>query len=79
MQLRLREWRQRRAESLYTLADKAEVHWTTVVRIEQGQLSPTVATLAKLAAALEITVRDLFPVERRPTRARKGGQRGKGR
>lgn len=37
----------------------------TVVRIENGQLSPTVAMLEKLAKALDISVRDFFPVEKR--------------
>jgi transcriptional regulator with XRE-family HTH domain len=65
MQLRLREWRERRSESLYTLAEKSRVHFVTISRIEQGHLSPTVATLEKLAKGLGITVRDFFPVERR--------------
>lgn len=64
MDVRLREWRLKRGESLYTLADKAGVHFTTIVRIEQGRLSPTVATLEKLAKALRIEVRDFFPVKR---------------
>lgn len=70
MRLRLREWRLRRGESLYTLADKAGVHFTTIVRIEQGRLSPTVAMLGKLAKALGIGIRDLFPRERPKGRRR---------
>ena len=45
--------------------------WLTVVRIENGHVSPTVAMLDKLAKALRITVRDLFPVERKPHRTRR--------
>jgi len=45
--------------------------WLTVVRIENGHMSPTVAMLDKLAKALGITVRDLFPVEPRPHRRRR--------
>ena len=71
MDLRLREWRLRRGESLYTLADKAHVHFVTISRIEQGRLSPTVATLEKLAEGLGITVRDFFPVERPKARRSK--------
>lgn len=70
MRLRLRAWRLRRGESLYTLADKARVHFTTIVRIEQGRLSPTVAMLEKLAKALGIGIRDLFPVERSKAKRR---------
>ncbi len=45
--------------------------YVTVVRIENGHMSPTVAMLDKLAKALGITVRDLFPVERKPHRTRR--------
>jgi XRE family transcriptional regulator, regulator of sulfur utilization len=71
MTLRLREWRDRRGESLYTLAEKSGVHFVTISRIEQGHLSPTVATLEKLANGLRITVRDFFHVERRKARRSK--------
>jgi len=71
MQLRLREWRDKRGESLYSLAEKSGVHFVTISRIEQGHLSPTVATLEKLAKGLGITTRDFFPVERRKARRSK--------
>ena len=71
MEVRLREWRDRRGESLYTLAEKSGVHFVTISRIEQGHLSPTVATLEKLANGLRITVRDFFPVERPKARRSK--------
>jgi len=50
------------------LARRAGVGYVTVSRIEHGQLSPTVAMLEKLAKGLGITVRDLIPVQRKPTR-----------
>lgn len=71
MDLRLRAWRLRRGESLYTLAAKSGVHFVTISRIEQERLSPTVHTLEKLARGLGISVRDFFPVER-PRRTRRG-------
>jgi transcriptional regulator with XRE-family HTH domain len=71
MPLRLREWREKRGESLYTLAEKSGVHFVTISRIEQGHLSPTVATLEKLAKGLGISVRDFFPVERPKARRSK--------
>jgi transcriptional regulator with XRE-family HTH domain len=71
MGLLLRQWRHRRGLSLHGLADRAGVSHATIVRIEQGHMSPTVAMLEKLAAGLEITVRELFPVERRK-RLKKG-------
>ena len=54
MQVRLREWRQRRLLSQEELAQKAGIGVTTVVRIEGGQ-GARLSTLRKLADALEIT------------------------
>jgi DNA-binding XRE family transcriptional regulator len=71
MPVLLRRWRERRDYSVRELARRAGVGYVTVVRIENGHVSPTVAMLDKLAKALRITVRDLFPVERRPHRTRR--------
>ena len=71
MPLLLRRWRERRDYSVRELARRAGVGYVTVVRIENGHMSPTVAMLDKLAKALGITVRDLFPVEPRPHRMRR--------
>ena len=62
--LLLRAWRDRRGLSLHELADRAGVSYVTIARIESGRMSPTVTTLEKLAQALGITVRDLFPREK---------------
>jgi transcriptional regulator with XRE-family HTH domain len=72
MLIRLREWRERRGESLYSLAAKADIHFTTIVRIEKGTLSPTVSTLENLAKALSISVRDFFPLEKKRQYKRRG-------
>jgi transcriptional regulator with XRE-family HTH domain len=61
MHLRLREWRLKRGHSLRTLAAKAGVSYVTVVRIEQGTMSPTVTTLLKLARALKVHITEFFP------------------
>jgi transcriptional regulator with XRE-family HTH domain len=72
----LRAWRQRRGLTLRGLAALAEVSYVTISRIEQGRMSPTVAMLERLAKALRIAVRDLFPVERpRQAKRRRRGQR----
>ena len=47
------------------LARRARVGYVTIVRIENGHISPTVAMLEKLAKALGIDVRDFFPTSRR--------------
>jgi len=74
MGLLLRQWRERRGLSLHDLAEQASVSYVTIVRIEQGQMSPTVKLLEKLADALGISLREFFPVER--TRGRRGKGRG---
>jgi transcriptional regulator with XRE-family HTH domain len=57
---------------LRQLAELADVSFVTLYRIEAGRLSPTVATLEKLAKALGIRMRDFFPVERpAPSRRRR--------
>ena len=61
----LRHWRERRGYSVRELAERAGVTHVSVVRIENGQASPTVAMLEKLAKALGIGMRDFFPVEQR--------------
>ena len=66
MPVLLRHWRQKRGHSVRELAKRAKVGFVTVSRIENDRMSPTVAMLEKLAKALGISVRQLFPVERRP-------------
>jgi transcriptional regulator with XRE-family HTH domain len=61
MTLRLRTWRERRGWSLRELGERSGVSYVTLQRIEAGAMSPTVATLEKVANALGIVVRDLFP------------------
>ena len=56
-------WRERRGYSVRELARRAGVGYVSIVRIENGHMSPTVAMLEKLAGALGIRVRDFFPVE----------------
>jgi DNA-binding XRE family transcriptional regulator len=70
MPVLLRQWRDRRGYSVRELARRAGVGHVTVVRIENGHVSPTVAMLEKLARALKINVRDFFPQGRsgRPKR-----------
>jgi transcriptional regulator with XRE-family HTH domain len=77
MSLLLRQWRERRGLSLHALAEKAGVSYVTITRIENGHMSPTITLLEKLAAALDIRVRDFLPADEWPggRRAKKGGRR----
>ena len=78
MLLRLRYWRERRGYSVRELAERAGVGFVTVSRIENDRMSPTVAMLEKLAAALRISVRDFFPAgpPNRPPNQRRRGHGG---
>lgn len=67
----LRHWRERRGYSVRALAKRAGVGYVSIVRIEMGHMSPTVAMLEKLAKGLGITVRDFFHVERPKARRSK--------
>ena len=71
MGLLLKDWRKRRGLTLRALGERSGVPYPSIQRIENGQISPTVATLEKLAAALDVPVRELFPTEPRPRPRRK--------
>jgi transcriptional regulator with XRE-family HTH domain len=63
LNVRLREWRQRRLLTQEELAEKAGVGVTTIVRIEAGQ-GARISTLRKLAQALDITAEQLMGDDR---------------
>jgi transcriptional regulator with XRE-family HTH domain len=67
VKLRVKAWRTRRGWSLRTLGERSGVHFVTLARIEAGTMSPNLATLEKLARALDVTLRDLIAPEKRAT------------
>jgi len=72
MALLLKQWRDRRGLSLRQLGERSGVSYVTISRIETGTFHPKVTTLEKLARALGINVRDLFPREPRRHSTRRG-------
>lgn len=58
---RVRELTRRRKWSQNQLADFAGLSRSQLSRLMNCQQSPSVATLAKVAAALEVTVKELLP------------------
>lgn len=54
MQVRLKQWRQRRLLTQEALAEKSGVGVATIARIEAGQ-GARLSTLRKLADTLEVT------------------------
>lgn len=55
----IRKLRKARGESIEGLAARADVHWTSVSRIENGKQSPTWDLLGDIATALDIDMADL--------------------
>ncbi len=55
----LRHWRTQRLLTQNELAEKADLHWTSVSRIENNK-SADLDTVRKLAAALNVTPADLM-------------------
>jgi transcriptional regulator with XRE-family HTH domain len=60
---RVKLLREQRGLSLRTLAEKSGLSINAVSLIEHGQSSPTVASLHRLAAALEVRIVDFFGSE----------------
>jgi transcriptional regulator with XRE-family HTH domain len=56
----LKELRQQRSHSARWLADQSGISAAMVSRIENGLVSPSIATLAALAEALEVPIVSLF-------------------
>lgn len=55
----IRELRQKRDETLKTLAPKAGISWGTLGVIERGEANPTWGTVGAIANALDISVSEL--------------------
>jgi transcriptional regulator with XRE-family HTH domain len=55
----IRKLRASRGWSIEALADRADVHWTSISRIELGEQSPTWETVGRIAAALGLDVGEL--------------------
>ena len=68
--LLLKQWRERRGWSLRQLGERSGVSFANISNIEAGKLDPRLSTLERLARALGISVRGLFPTERSRTRRR---------
>lgn len=60
---RLREIRTKKGVSQEALAELAGLHRTYVSSIERGERNISIVNIAKLAEALEVPIRDFFPVK----------------
>ncbi len=59
--VRLREVRTKVGVSQEKLADMAKLHRTYVSAVERGRCNISLVNIEKLAAALEVTMRELMP------------------
>jgi transcriptional regulator with XRE-family HTH domain len=57
---RIRRLREERGRSLHEFAAMVDMEYTNIVRLEKGRTNPTIGTLVKIAAALEVPLRELF-------------------
>lgn len=67
----IRELRQKRGETLKTLAPKAEVSWGTLGVIERGEANPTWGTIKGIAKALGIKPSELAKLAEKHEEAEK--------
>ena len=58
--IRIKELRDKKGWSQERLAEESEIHRTFIAGIEVGGRNPSLATLARLADALGVKVKDLF-------------------
>ena len=68
MQLRLREWRERRLLTQRELAEKVGMSRGQINRIEQGVHEPRFSTIRKLAEALSVSPEELVAWSDQPLR-----------
>ena len=61
--LKIREIRESKKLSIMELADKLNVEYNNMIRIEKGRTNPTLATLYKICQALDIRLVDIVDVE----------------
>jgi transcriptional regulator with XRE-family HTH domain len=71
---RVRELRHKLGISQEELADRAGMHWTYLGGIERGEPNPALVNVGRLAAALDVSIAELFstfsetPRQRKPRR-----------
>lgn len=57
--LKIREIRETKKFSIQDLADKLDMEYNNVIRIEKGRTNFTIGTLMKIASALEVDLKDI--------------------
>ncbi|MBB4037658.1 transcriptional regulator with XRE-family HTH domain [Dysgonomonas hofstadii] len=61
--LKIREIRENQELSIMSLADKLDIEYNNMIRIEKGRTNPTLGTLYKICQALNVKLIDIVNVE----------------
>ena len=61
--LKIREIRESKNLSIMELADKLDIEYNNMIRIEKGRTNPTLGTLYKICQALDIRLVNIVDVE----------------
>ena len=61
--LKIREIREKQNLSMMDLADKLDIEYNNLIRIEKGRTNPTLGTLFKICRALNVKLIDIVDVE----------------
>jgi len=61
--LKIREFRENQNLSLQEFADKIDIEYNNLIRIEKGRTNPTIGTLYKICQELNIKLIDILDVE----------------
>ncbi|MCL2598048.1 MAG: helix-turn-helix domain-containing protein [Paludibacter sp.] len=61
--MKIRKLREERNMSLQEFADKLNIEYNNLIRIEKGRTNPTVGTLRKICETLKVKLVDIVNVE----------------
>lgn len=61
--LRIRELRENKNMSIMELADKLDIEYNNMIRIEKGRTNPTLGTLYNISKSLGVKLTDIVDIE----------------
>lgn len=61
--MKIREIREKQDITIMGLADKLDIEYNNIIRIEKGRTNPTLGTLCKICKALNVKLIDIVNVE----------------
>jgi len=61
--LKIREIRENQNLTIMNLADKLDIEYNNMIRIEKGRTNPTLGTLYKICQALNVKLIDIVNIE----------------